>query len=133
LLDPVHSEHLPCFTISSVKTHISGVITMCSSRVWWILGSMQTKDYKIGIFASLLSMQYKGIISINGCLTTSNMMGTTNGAGAAQPDFRWGLCSSIISFLCSVLEIIVCSFVLILSFFDLRLLISSLASSNFSY
>ena len=46
----------------------------------------------------------------------SNMMSATNGAGTAFPSvaheftsgFQWGSCCSIFSFLCSVLQIIVC-------------------------
>ena len=52
----------------------------------------------------------------------SNMTGVTRGAGTAFSfgaleftlGFQWSLCCSIFSFLCSVLQIIVCPFVLFL-------------------
>ena len=45
--------------------------------------------------------------------------------------FLWGSCCSIFSFLCNVLSTIVCPFSLF--FFDVRLLITFMVSSNFSY
>jgi len=53
-------------------------------------------------------------------LFNSNMAGVTYGAGTANPSgaheftlgFQWGSCCSIFSFLCSVLYIVVCPFVL---------------------
>jgi hypothetical protein len=72
----------------------------------------------------------------------SNTTGVTCGAGTAnlsgaseyRPGFQWGSCCSIFSFLCSY-----CPFVNLfllamhcLCFFDLRRLIVSLVSSNFS-
>jgi hypothetical protein len=64
--------------------------------------------------------------------------GTTFPSGTPDitPEFRWGSCCSIFSFMCNVLKIIVCSFVhflLICLFIDLRLLITSLLSYNFPY
>ena len=71
-------------------------------------------------------------------------MGGTSVAGTAYPSgapefilVLWGSCYSIFSFLCCVLWIIVCVFVLLLSAiyclsFDLRFLTTLLVSSNFS-
>ena len=65
----------------------------------------------------------------------SNTTGATSGAGTGS--FMWGLCYSIFTFLCSVLQIDVCSFffwpLCCLSLFDLRILITPLVSSNSSY
>ena len=52
--------------------------------------------------------------------------------------FLWGLCSSIFSYLCCTLQIIICPFVFFLwpfhwLFFDLQLLYIPLISSKFSY
>ena len=50
-------------------------------------------------------------------------------------EFLWGACCSIFSFMCNVLKIGVCHFSFgpfIVCFFHLRLLITSLLSSNFS-
>jgi hypothetical protein len=65
LLDPVHSGDLSCFTISSVKTHISGVMICARLECGrsWVL--CKPKTIKLVCVASLLSMQYNGIISIN--------------------------------------------------------------------
>ena len=55
----------------------------------------------------------------------------------SSPSVLSGSCCSIYCFLCNVLQIIVCTFVPLLCMycpsFDLRLLISSLVTSNFSY
>ena len=77
----------------------------------------------------------------------SNTTGATSGLGTIyhfEPPgitsgFLWGSCYSILSFMCSVLQIVTCPFVLFfwllrcLSFFDLRILITPLVSSNSSY
>ena len=74
----------------------------------------------------------------------SNMMGATCGARIYYPsrehECKWGWCCSIVSFLCIVLLIIGCPFVVCLfgplyclPSFDSRHLFTSLASSNFSY
>jgi hypothetical protein len=56
---------------------------------------------------------------------------------SSPPVFSGDSCCSIVSFLCSVLYIVVCPLFLLtlccLSFSDLRLLITTLVSSNFSY
>jgi hypothetical protein len=75
----------------------------------------------------------------------SNTMGVTSGAGftylsGAQEltsGCGGGSCCLTFSFLCNVLKIVVCPFVLwslcCLSFFDLRILTAPLVSSNSSY
>ena len=62
--------------------------------------------------------------------------GTINPSGAPEftPGFQWDQCCLIFSFLCSILQIVVCPFVLyLLAFIDLRILITSFVSPNFSY
>ena len=74
----------------------------------------------------------------------SNTMGATCGAETAHPSeylsspsVLAGSCCSIYCFMFNVLQIIVCTFVPLLClycpYFDLRLLVSSLVTSNFSY
>ena len=76
----------------------------------------------------------------------SNTTDVTCGAGTANPSgvpefipgVKWGSCCSICSFLCNVLQIVVCPFVLfsfshcIVLSVDLRLLIAPFVSSNYS-
>ena len=66
---------------------------------------MVNRKRKKNIYISCHSDYYK-----------STTPGATSGAGIAHHfgahDFIWGSCSSIFSFLCSVLYIIVCPFVL---------------------
>ena len=74
----------------------------------------------------------------------SNMTGATSiaetshpsGAPEVTPGFQWCFCYSIFSFLCKILQIVVCPFVLFvlllccMSFFDLRILIVTFVSYN---
>jgi len=51
---------------------------------------------------------------------------------SSPPGFQWGLCCLIFSFLCDFLLFVLFLLANVLSFFDLRLLITHLVSSNFS-
>ena len=83
----------------------------------------------------------------SGLITGFNRTGATSGAGTAYPSgareftpgFQWGSCYSIFSFMCMFCRSL---FVLLyfffwplycLYFFDVRVLITPLVSSNFSY
>ena len=75
-----------------------------------------------------------------------NTTGVTSGAGTAYlsgaheftPGFQWGSCNSIFSFICmfrrSLFVLLYCFFLLLccLFFFDIRILITPLASSRYS-
>ena len=111
---------------------------------------MQISNLVHDIHIKLRKLQQKSIKSnnvtylsnighTNDCYKTA----TTNGAGTAYPSehprFQWGSCSSILSFMCMFCRSL---FVLLyfffwpmccLFFFDIRILITPLVSSNSSY
>ena len=68
------------------------------------------------------------------------MTGATSGVGSAYPSlgFYWGSCHSIFGFMCNVLKIVICPVVpfllaiVLVPFFDLRILVTPLVSSNSS-
>ena len=67
----------------------------------------------------------------------SNTIILAENLSSFTPGFHWGSCCSIFSFLCNVLQMVVCLCLFLwplccLPFFGLRLLISPLVSSNFS-
>ena len=86
---------------------------------------------------------HSSLVTYHWVCNKSNKMGGTYGAGTAYtsgtteftPGFQWGSCCSLISFLCSILQINVCPFFFLplycLYFFDVRLFITRLVSSTY--